>query len=162
LYREPADAALGQFVGEAVLLPGMARNGRVTCALGTARNRGEHRDGPVHVLVRPEQIRLDGDADAVSARVLGVTFYGHDARVELALPDHDAGAPVFARVSGHQIPGLGTRVRLWLEGDVMAFPAAATEADAPAAAPAEVTGVAAPTNRQCMAAAAIARNGARP
>ena len=34
LYRRPVDAELARFVGEAVLLPGVASGGRVACALG--------------------------------------------------------------------------------------------------------------------------------
>ena len=59
LYRQPADADLAQFVGEAVLLPGLAAGGFATCALGRLELALPVPDGPVEVMVRPEQIRLE-------------------------------------------------------------------------------------------------------
>jgi iron(III) transport system ATP-binding protein len=125
LYREPADLGLARFVGEAVVLPGIASAGQVSCIFGTFMPKGNVPDGPVDVLVRPEQIRLGGDthSDRVAARICGITFYGHDATVELRLLPPGAAEHVFARMAGHKIPRLGTEVGLWLEGDVMAFPA---------------------------------------
>ena len=34
LYRQPVDAAMARFVGEAVILEGMVRGGVANCALG--------------------------------------------------------------------------------------------------------------------------------
>ncbi len=44
-------------------------------------------EGPVEIMVRPEQIRLlpPDVAGCAQGRVLGVTFYGHDAVAEIAL-----------------------------------------------------------------------------
>jgi iron(III) transport system ATP-binding protein len=123
LYRMPRDVALASFVGEAVVLPGHAKDGRVTCALGTLIVGHDLPDGCAEVVVRPEQIRLTtvlGDG-ALHARVTRVTFYGHDARVDLRLLDQ-TGAEVCARVAGHQIPPPGTEVSLTVEGEVAAFP----------------------------------------
>ena len=125
LYRRPADAALAQFVGEAMVLRGTASAGRVNCAFGVVPARTEIRDGSVDVLIRPEQIHLGrcGPVATVAAQVCGVTFFGHDARVELRLLEYEVRQPIFARVAGHQIPRPGAQVELWLEGDVMVFPA---------------------------------------
>ena len=122
LYRQPSDADLAQFVGEAVLLPGLAAGGVATCALGRLRLTLPLRDGPVDVMVRPEQIRFESRADvgATPARVLAVTYYGHDASVLVAL---EAGArQVTIRVSGHAAPQPGAEVWLSVEGVVMAYP----------------------------------------
>jgi iron(III) transport system ATP-binding protein len=125
LYRQPADAALAQFVGEAAIMPGVVAAGFVDCALGRLELARAAPDGPAEVMVRPEQIRFEPGATAggAQAQVLAVTYYGHDASVVLAL---EAGAePVTARVAGHMAPREGARVRLSVEGPVMAYPHAA-------------------------------------
>ena len=53
----PVDLERGRFVGEAVVLPGEARTGTVTCELGTLAVRGKTQEGTVRVMIRPEQIR---------------------------------------------------------------------------------------------------------
>jgi hypothetical protein len=70
------------------------------------------------VPARPEQIRLGADtgADGVRARMRAVTFYGHDAKVDLQLLGRDTAPSLFARVAGRQTPALS------VEGDVFAFP----------------------------------------
>jgi iron(III) transport system ATP-binding protein len=122
LYRQPADADLAQFVGEAVLMPGLAQGGFVTCALGRLELALPASDGPVEVMVRPEQIRLEPRTGigAAKAQVLAVTYYGHDASIILSL---DAGAKrVTTRVAGHVAPHEGAQVSLIVEGRVMAYP----------------------------------------
>jgi len=124
LYRHPRDAALGGFVGEAVVLPGVVKAGRVTCALGELTLGTAAADGCVDVLVRPEQIRLAAGTCTIGvhARVSGITFYGHDAKVDLRLLQSDGTQTLFARVAGHQIPVPGIDVRLSVEGEVIVFP----------------------------------------
>jgi len=123
LYRQPMDADLARFVGEAVLLKGSAAGGKVTCSLGNLPLAFGVAAGPVVVLVRPEQIRLVplGSAPLLRARVSKVTFFGHDATVSLVLSD-DAGSPqLAARVAGHMTPQPGEEVGLSVEGSVVAF-----------------------------------------
>ncbi|MGH6988334.1 MAG: ABC transporter ATP-binding protein [Stellaceae bacterium] len=125
LYRRPRDADLARFVGEAVLLPGVAANGFVDCVLGRLRLVSQAPEGPVEVLVRPEQIMLGASAEAgVPARIRGVTFYGHDASVSLLLSGCGGSLSVVARVAGHLSPATGTEVTLSVAGEVVAFPAA--------------------------------------
>ena len=83
LYRRPVDVAMARFVGEAVILPGTVKGGAAVCALGRLPVAPPAPDGLVDVMVRPEQIRLLArpNADAPRAKVLAVTFYGHDASV---------------------------------------------------------------------------------
>jgi iron(III) transport system ATP-binding protein len=122
LYREPVDAALAQFVGEAALMPGDVAAGFATCGLGRLELARAAPEGPADVMVRPEQIRFDSRArpGAAEGLVVAVTYYGHDASVAVAL---DPGAePVTARVAGHMAPDEGDRVWLSVEGPVMAYP----------------------------------------
>ncbi len=125
LYRRPADAELARFVGEAVLLPGEALGGQVRCALGllalhgTAAGRG----GPVEVMLRPEQLQLGPPAAGEpGARVLDITYYGHDASVRLALEAPGSEVVLSARIHGHDCPAAGTRVGISVSGEVVAFP----------------------------------------
>jgi iron(III) transport system ATP-binding protein len=141
LYRQPADAALAQFVGEAALLPGVIAAGFATCALGRLELARAAPDGPADVMVRPEQIQFESRAraGATQAKVLAVTYYGRDASIAVALDG--GGEPLEARVAGHMAPEQGARVWLSVEGPVMAYPRPApllrveTLARAPAARP---------------------------
>ncbi len=120
LYRRPADAALARFVGEAVMLPGMATAGQAVCALGLLALAEGVPDGNVTLMLRPEQIRLvaETEADAVSGRVRSVVFHGHDARVDVVLA---GGAEVAALVPGHACPAAGDAVWLAVRGPAVAY-----------------------------------------
>ena len=91
LYRRPVDAALAQFVGEAVLMPGVAEGRFATCALGRLELALPVQNGPVDVMVRPEQIRLlsRASSSAVLAHVRALTYHGHDASVVVSLEAGD-------------------------------------------------------------------------
>jgi iron(III) transport system ATP-binding protein len=122
LYRQPADAALAQFVGEATLLRGNVAAGFAACELGRLELARPAPEGPADVMVRPEQIRFELRAKPglTHAQVIAVTYYGHDASITLAL---DAGGdPVAARIAGHMAPPEGAQVWLSVEGLVMAYP----------------------------------------
>ncbi len=60
LYRSPVDPDVARFVGGATILPATVRSGVATCALGDIELVEARPDGDAQVLVRPEQIRLDG------------------------------------------------------------------------------------------------------
>jgi len=126
LYRRPVDRELAQFVGEAVLLPGIAEGGSVVCELGRLALASSVRDGPVEVLVRPEQIRLtaipDSETPQIRAKVGEVTFYGHDASVALSLSAASSRFSLVARVPGHMSPHRGDEVYVSVEGAVIAYP----------------------------------------
>ncbi len=125
LYRRPADAYLARFVGEAVMLPGMAMAGRAACALGLVALvgplAGPVADGATTLMLRPEQLRLvpETGADAVPGRVRAVVFHGHDALVQVAL---DSGTIVAALVPGHASPAVGDAVWLVVRGPAVAYP----------------------------------------
>jgi iron(III) transport system ATP-binding protein len=124
LYRTPADLDVAHFVGEAVVVPGEARDGTVVCTLGTLAVRGDPVAGPVRVMIRPEQIQVSGTADGngVAARVLGHTFYGPETVLRLELAD-GSGTAVTART----FDGAGTRtgdtVTLRVDSPVAVYPA---------------------------------------
>ncbi len=124
LYRRPVDAELARFVGEAVLLPGVASGGRVACALGELKLGEPAEDGAVETMIRPEQIRLSsiGEATEARAHVVAVTFYGPDAEVRLSLAGAEPPLALSARVPGHACPRPGDWVALQVAGEVVAYP----------------------------------------
>lgn len=103
VYTQPVSPTVAAFVGDAVLLPGRWRAGRVRCALGevAASDGASGPDGSrVRVLLRPEQISVravdpahDSSGAVVTpqgypapvAVVRAIDFYGHDAELELDL-----------------------------------------------------------------------------
>ena len=122
LYRQPADADLARFVGEAVLLPGLAKDGRVVCALGHLKLAAGMPEGEVDVLIRPEQITLaaPGGDGGIPARIETVTFYGHDASVHLSL----IGQPdlrITARIAGFRAPRPDEQVNVAVDGAVVTY-----------------------------------------
>ncbi|WP_104431989.1 ATP-binding cassette domain-containing protein [Kineococcus xinjiangensis] len=121
VYAQPTDLGVATFVGESVVLPGSARSGVVTSALGR-HPTGSGVEGPVDVVVRPEQIEVSpADPASVPAVVTHREFYGHDALLRLALP---GGVSVTARTPGHPLPDVGATVAVGVRGAVVAFPAA--------------------------------------
>ena len=128
LYRRPVTRELASFVGEAVLLPGTVRQDRVSCELGDLPLCEPMGNGPVDVMVRPEQIRLlraeetmPNGAASYDAVVQEVIFQGQDAGVTLQLQS-GAQTVVRARVPGYLSPRPGAHVRLAVDGEVTAYP----------------------------------------
>jgi iron(III) transport system ATP-binding protein len=121
LYRAPADAAVARSVGAAIVLPATVSAGHVTCVLGELPLDRTAPDGPVRVLLRPEQLRLsspgaNGSGQGVPATVTEVTFYGHDAAVHLDLGGAGAGVRLTARVLGGPTPAPGDHVAVTAVG----------------------------------------------
>jgi iron(III) transport system ATP-binding protein len=75
LYRAPASRAVAGFLGDANLLPGVARAGLADTAIGRVPLRNGL-GGDVDVLLRPEQLRVSAGA---AATIDSVQYFGHDA-----------------------------------------------------------------------------------
>jgi iron(III) transport system ATP-binding protein len=133
LYRQPATLDVARFVGEAVVLPGRAGAGTVSCPLGDLPLIDREIDGLVEVMLRPEQIQVRGTEPAgardrgVIARVGARTFYGPDSVLQLHVDG--VPGPIGARVLGHDVPAPGERVELSVNGEVMAYPRLGSPAD---------------------------------
>jgi len=133
LYRTPASLDVARFVGEAVVLPGRADAGVVSCPLGELPLINRDIQGLVQTMVRPEQIQIRrpfaGESThlarraGVTARVGTLTFYGPDSVVQLELDGLPA--PINARVLGYDVPEPGEHVELTVGGEVMAYLTAA-------------------------------------
>jgi iron(III) transport system ATP-binding protein len=117
LYAEPADIAVGTFVGEAVVLPAAVRGGRADTALGPLPVAGP--DGTGQVLLRPEQLEV-GPPGAVAATVVEVVFRGHDTSVVLSLDGKNR--VVRSRTARPEIPAVGDRVGVTVRGVARFYP----------------------------------------
>ncbi|MGH9263632.1 MAG: ABC transporter ATP-binding protein [Acidimicrobiales bacterium] len=132
IYRRPADLWVANFVGRANILEGrMAGPGKVDCALGTlGLVAGPEGDGPVHVVIRPEQLLvlpLAGGQD--TATVEDRRYFGHDVVVGVALP---SGERLLVRLPSADPMPVGSRVMVTCREPVLAFPVDGT-GDEPAA-----------------------------
>ncbi|MEU7604920.1 ABC transporter ATP-binding protein [Streptomyces sp. NPDC040724] len=121
VYRRPADPWVACFVGDAVLIPGMADDGTATTALGrlplevppVGRSEGT-------VLLRPEQLQLTEAATAAQGTVTDVTFYGHDAMVTVSVDGLES--PVGIRVPGPVAVRPGQRTGILVKGEATLHP----------------------------------------
>lgn len=124
LYLRPQTPVVAAFVGLSSVLPGVAAGDRVTVwgtslpvATGQATGQAAgHTDGPVEVLVRPENVRVhvaDGAADASGAagQVEECTFLGSFRRSVVRTDD---GAIVHVQHGSDERLEYGQRVRLTL------------------------------------------------
>jgi iron(III) transport system ATP-binding protein len=133
LYTTPADLDVARFVGDAVVLPGRADSTSVRCALGTLPVLQCDAEGPVDVVVRPEQIEVrpvrretaiaPGRETGENGTVTNSTFYGAQTVVHVTLDGGDETA-VTAAVFSHGAPRVGDRVELVVAGPVMTYPSA--------------------------------------
>jgi iron(III) transport system ATP-binding protein len=129
LYRDPVDAEVARFVGEAVLLSGRLDGQHADTALGRLATRGSSTNGHAHaatthgtVMLRPEQILCrEPHAEGRRGRVLSTRFYGHDATARISLEDPDC-PEITARAAGHRLPHVGEQVSVVVEGTALAYP----------------------------------------
>lgn len=124
VYREPVDADVAEFLGDAVMLEGTSSGARVECRLGRLAVGGPAPEGSVMVMVRPEQIRLaEPGTGGLEATVRHVSYFGHDAIVDLELDGQTPQAALRARVVGFEPPAVGDRVGVQVVGPVRVYPA---------------------------------------
>jgi iron(III) transport system ATP-binding protein len=121
VYTRPASAEVAQFLGEAVLLDGDAAGSVVRCELGSLP-LARPADGPVTVLLRPEQIvptPLEPAHPGPSAEVTTLSFHGHDALIGLRT---SRGTVLTSRVLGGWLPRPGDRVGLAVQASAWPLP----------------------------------------
>jgi iron(III) transport system ATP-binding protein len=115
LYLTPCDVELARFLGDANILPAVLNGEHAQTQLGALRLRdprpgAAERDGVV--MLRPEELRIAAanGSGPPNARVTGVEYYGHDARVELVCDHRDGPFSLIARTTGIDAPEVGQRV----------------------------------------------------
>ena len=119
LYQRPASREVATFVGDANFLPGSASDGTVSCEFGRLPAY-DSRNGPVEVMLRPEEIGLSLDENG-PATILERQYFGHDQLLSCRL---ESGTVIQARIVGiNNTFTPGRRVRLSLPERVMVFPA---------------------------------------
>ena len=120
VYWCPEDAAVARLTGATIFLPGEAREGAVRCALGRLPLRAEARaaDGPVQVMLRPEQLRWSEGAAGVAAQVLHHSFRGDHTVVGLVAN----GLTLRLRMPTLQAPTRDARGSVAVQGACMAYP----------------------------------------
>lgn len=80
LYRHPAAASVARFLGEGQLVDAIVAAGIATTSIGF-RFRATVSDGPLVLLLRPEELQIDG-ANGIEARAKGTRFFGHDQIID--------------------------------------------------------------------------------
>lgn len=117
LYHRPATRFVADFVGQGVLLPGHINGqGQVEIELGVLPGNwvGDHpAQGPVHVLMRPDDIVHD-DHSPLTAIVTHKAFRGADILYSLSLP---SGAKLLALVPSHHNHTIGQPIGIRLATD---------------------------------------------
>ncbi|QPB19489.1 ABC transporter ATP-binding protein [Rhizobium sp. 007] len=121
LYLQPKDRETALFLGDAVMLPAIIRNGFADCALGRVAVEGSHQ-GKAEIMLRPEQIRVVADEGepAYGGRVVEVEFGGATCTVAVSL-EGVALPPIFIKTSSVALPARGDRVRLDIAGKAHVF-----------------------------------------
>ncbi|EJB05072.1 ABC-type spermidine/putrescine transport system, ATPase component [Rhizobium leguminosarum bv. trifolii WSM597] len=121
LYLHPRDRETALFLGDAVLLPAIIRNGLADCALGSVAVEG-NRQGKAEIMLRPEQIRVVADEGdrRYGGRVVEVEFGGAVCTVAVSL-DGVALPPILIKTSSVALPSRGDLVRLDIAGKAHVF-----------------------------------------
>jgi len=114
VYRRPATGFVSRFIGEANVLAAMRQAGEVTLAAGLSfPHAGE--DGPVSLVLRPEQIHLSARAGdrVLTATVIDRIFLGATTKVTVVLAD---GTPLTV-ITGELAPEVGAIVTVAWSGE---------------------------------------------
>lgn len=135
VYTQPASEFVAEFMGEVNRIDGVVRNGAVRTPFGMLSANG-HADGlAVHVLIRPEALKVAGAEQGIVAaapigelpvRVLAARLLGRTSWVHVCLQTdpthrHDvAGGPEahshwHVRVPGQFLPAEGSELRISLD-----------------------------------------------
>jgi iron(III) transport system ATP-binding protein len=119
LYRHPPDLTAARAIGEANVLRAEVRGGRAHGVLGAVRlqETDEPSDGPVQLLLRPEQLAIHTDPveGATPATVVESQYHGHDSLVDLVVDD-ETRTPLTARGPGELVLVPGQSVWLTVRG----------------------------------------------
>ncbi|NLE50338.1 MAG: ABC transporter ATP-binding protein [Chloroflexi bacterium] len=119
LYEAPVSRQVAQFLGDANLIPGTARERVAETALGDLPLRTPA-DGAVEVLVRPEALILGDIPDGALATVQRTIYHGAHQIVWLVLAD---GTPLKAFAPADVEWQAGQQVRVTVRGAALAYPA---------------------------------------
>ncbi|MBX3052184.1 MAG: ABC transporter ATP-binding protein [Caldilineaceae bacterium] len=119
LYRQPVSRDVATFIGDANFLPGESRGRQIETLLGTLESQVPV-DGPVDVLVRPENIEISPAPSATHVhRVRQQLFFGHDQLITVQLASGEA---IDVRLGPAYTFAINQPVTVRVRGPVMAYP----------------------------------------
>lgn len=114
IYSAPADVGVATFLGDSVIIQGRVENGKVITDLGKLNPLNKVTEGDVgRVAIRLENFYLQPNPKAENF-VIGRTFFGHDALLEVQTPK----LRIKARSNGPFAPEIGMPVTVWVRGAV--------------------------------------------
>lgn len=114
IYASPVDVGIATFLGDSVIIEGSIENGKVVTSLGKLSPLNSVTDGQHgRVAIRPENFYLQPNPKAENF-VIGRTFFGHDALLEVQTPK----IRIKARSNGPFAPEIGMPVTVWVRGAV--------------------------------------------
>jgi iron(III) transport system ATP-binding protein len=117
LYRSPATPAVAAFVGAVVTLDAEVTGDVASCALGKVAVPPGGPQGACRIMVRPEHLVLSpARSNGTPARVVAVSYFGHDATVDLVLLDQEIA--VQARVPGAAVPAVEDLLSVSIGGPI--------------------------------------------
>ena len=123
VYTQPANRLVGEFVGGANFLVGVAGDGFVDCELGRlALDAGFI--GRAELLIRAENLEVC-ESEGEPAEVVSIDYYGHDEMVTVRLK---SGNLLKVRLMATPSIVEGQQVGVRLKGDALIFPAAGAAA----------------------------------
>ena len=105
VYARPADRWTAQFVGEVNVLTGVAAGASVRTEVGELTLTAPA-SGPVHVALRPEQLRLESGRNP-NAEVVDRDFRGHDVLYRLR---HQTGLTLLVQLPSLELHEVGAQV----------------------------------------------------
>ena len=114
IYRQPADPFIAEFFGDINKLEGFVdEQGEIETQLGSVAAKGLPSGAPVNVLIRPEALRLNGNADGTAGTVQCARPMGPFGLVDVRLAAN--GCVLTSRVPGIDLPRCGESVRVSLD-----------------------------------------------
>ena len=121
IYESPDSLGVARFLGSPNLLAARIDGDVATTALGElAIEPGSASPGAdARVLIRPEQIVVA--QEGTRARVVAVTYFGHDAVARLAVEYEGGEVELTARTRGDLTPPAGTHVTVACDGLVRVY-----------------------------------------
>lgn len=95
VYTRPSDRATAEFLGDAVILEAWMEGSLALCSLGGIPVRRPPVQGRVHLMLRPEQIRIT-EGGKIRGKVVDTDYFGPETtvRIQLAPIVVDEGRPI--------------------------------------------------------------------
>ncbi|MEJ0011720.1 MAG: ABC transporter ATP-binding protein [Bauldia sp.] len=122
LYMRPRDPHTARFLGDAIILPAILRDGWAECALGRVATDAPMRSGSGEIILRPEQLRLarTNESGRAAGQVTHVEFGGALCRVHVAMDRADLPL-IMVKSAGADLPNVGDRVQISAVGVAHVF-----------------------------------------